>query len=103
MNSYIRWPRRVTVAAIGCPSRRRNEAIDFLAFFDHRFLAGDGGQILNHPVEDLYVMGCFTHPGVDDDLVQLGDHHHVLEVQFLFQGGDDFRFVFFKKSAHVVP
>ena len=31
MNSYMRSPRRVTVAAIGMPVRRRKAAIDFLA------------------------------------------------------------------------
>ena len=56
---------------------------------DHGLLAGDGGQVADHGIQDLGVLTGLAAADVDHDLLQAGDLHGGLIAELLHQSRSD--------------
>src|SRR5918993_1586189 len=67
----------------------------------HGLLAGDLADFVGPGVDDLRVLRRFAETHVDDDLLDLGDRHHVAVPELFLERRDHFCFVTFLEPAHL--
>src|SRR3954453_11664917 len=65
----------------------------FLGLGDDRLLSGDLSQLVDGAVEDLGVRDRFAHPHVEDDFLDLGNSHRVLDPELVLDLLSDFSLV----------
>ena len=85
-----------------CPSRSLKLAIDFLALVMTGFWPVIGRQLVDGGVEDLGVRDRLAHAHVQDDLLDLGNGHRVLDPELVLELLADFLLVMlFESCCHL--
>ena len=72
------------------PSRNLNAAIDFFARVITGRLARDLSQLLGSGIQKLDVLGRLAKPNVEDDLLEAGYRHNVVDPELVLELGHDF-------------
>src|SRR3954452_9450708 len=76
----------------------------FLGLGDDGLLSGDLSQLVDSAVEDLGVRDRFAHPHVEDDFLDLGNSHRVLDPELVLDLLSDFSLVeLFESWCHWFP